>query len=52
MSKLTPTVDQIAHDHITQLAQEHWLNQNDNKPKQLNKNLVNDIYQNELVKTK
>ena len=53
MSKITPTVDQIAHDHLTQLAQKHWLNQqNDLKPKELNKSLVNDIYVNELVKTK
>jgi hypothetical protein len=52
MSKITPTVDQITHDHLTQLAHEHWLNQKDLKPKVLNKKLVNEIYVNELVKTK
>lgn len=54
MSKITPTVDQIAADHITQLAQKYWLNQKESKNEAdvFNKNLVNDIYENELVKTK
>ena len=52
MSKITPTVDQIAQDHITKLANEYWLNQKDLKPKEINENLVKEIYLNELVNTK
>jgi hypothetical protein len=49
MNKITPTVDQIAQDHITQLAQQHWLNKNENE---FNQTLVNDIYLNELLNNK
>lgn len=50
MALATPTVEQIAHDRITKIASSNWLEeQNEIK---FNSQLIDDIYINELVKTK
>ena len=50
----TPTVDQIANDTITQISTQYW-NQGDQAATTLrpfDACLIEDIYKNELVKTK
>jgi hypothetical protein len=50
----TPTVAQIANDTITQISNQYWaVQQNgENELKTFDPALIEDIYQNELVKTK
>ena len=47
------TVDQIAKDTITQIASRYWSKQDDSATLEpFDSNLIEDIYSNELVKTK
>lgn len=50
----TPTVDQIANDTITQISTQYWAQSDDKSAslKPFDPVLIDDIYANELVKTK
>jgi hypothetical protein len=50
MASATPTVEQIAHDRITKIASNNWLVEQNEV--QFNSQLIDDMYLNELVKTK
>ncbi len=51
----TPTVDQIANDTITQISSQYWAvsdNSTDTNLRPFDPVLIQDIYKNELLKTK
>ena len=53
VSKYTPTVEQISSDTLTQIANKYWSKQDDEgELEKYDSNLIEDIYINELVKTK
>ena len=52
-SSAIPTVEIIAQDTVTQISYKYWSPVDENQPLEpFNPNLIVDIYQNELVKSK